>query len=282
MSETEDQVAGAFKTLFNQTRESLGEPTIPSEPVAEQVVAPVETAPDPAAQAPSVASTEPEPPDELTQMRAELASTRSKASESIEWGRKGFLRKSNEADTAKRFLRQALENPEGVSKEEVARFLSGEAGPPAQAPPYQPAYTQAAPPVAPDERMMMDTSQFLFDYGLSETQAKGYMEWIGGPANTLTERDIVPGDHYSTLRHGYERYKESTSRPDPVMVQAAASVARTQREVARSAGGNPARTLPTPEPVAKDPMRDMTVQERVDSGFIEAQFKALAQEWGNR
>lgn len=256
--QTEDSLAAAFKALATGATEPVAAPPAATEPAA-------------STETPAIA--EPAPSDELTALRAELDSTRRNASQSIDWGRKGYLRASNEATTAKRLLKQALENPEGVSKEEVARFLGGS---PAQPEASQNPWSQA--PAVPDERLQMDASQFILDYGLSEKQVGEFTAWMNSPTgqSAVKPRDVVEGDYYSTFRHSWERYKETVA-PDPKVL---ASVARTQREVAKASGA-PSRIMPTPEPEpAPDPMK-LTVQQRIDNGTVDGWFKQLNQEWAN-
>ena len=267
-------IGAAFKAVFAASRpepvEVVTTTVAPGPAQAEQAGTP--------APADSQAS-EAQPSDELTALRAERDAaiaereeTRKKASESISWARSLTLRKSTEADQARQLLTQAQKTGE-LDKESLERFLATGTLPAQSANPYgQP---------APDERMMLDASQFVFDYGLSEKQAESFTTWLGSAASTMTDRDFVAGDHYSTLRHGYERYRQATTKPDPVIAQAAASVARTQREVARAAANPPSKVMPADKPTPQDPMK-MTADERLKSGMVDQWFKELNAEWTSR
>lgn len=240
------------------------------QPVAEQVA-------DTAAPAESQAEESPE----LAQLRAELAAERAekqaltqRSADSIDWARKGFLRKSDEAARAKALLSKAATSGE-LDKAELERFLASAAET------SQPAIPQQSE----QELMAIDASRFAFRYGLGEKQIADFSGWIASPdaQKLITEDDTVTGNHFQTLRNYYERYREATSKPDPVVAQAAGTIARVQREVARAAASPPSRIMPTEAPSSNDsdPMK-LTVQERIDRGIVDGWFKQLTSEWGSK
>ena len=248
------------------------------EPVA-PVGTPAEQAADPAPAAPASTDTQESP--ELVQLRAELAAVREeketlsrRSADSIDWARKGFLRKSTEAAKARELLSKAATSGE-LDKAELERFLASGA---AESQPI-------APQQSEQELMAIDASRFAFRYGLSEKQIADFSGWIASaPAQSaITEDDTVGGNYYQTLRNYYERYREATSKPDPAVAQAAGTIARVQKEVARAAAAPPSRIMPTENPQlpAEDPMK-LTAQERVDRGIVDGWFKQYAQEWMNK
>lgn len=215
----------------------------------------------PSTEQPAGEVAQPEESPELIAMRQELEATRRKASESIDWGRKGYLRKSNELEQAKGLLKRAMSEG-GLSKEEAEAFLAG------QVAENRDASTGQFVAQQPDERQMMDASQFVFDYGLSEKQVNEFTAWLASEKSTVTQRDIVANDHYSTLRHSYEKYRGSLE-PSPLIAKAAATVARTQREVAKAAGNSPGVSLPTPVAPKEDPSKLKPGEQR-DRGYVDA------------
>lgn len=266
--------ADAFRAVFAEARTAS---TLAPEPGPVAPQAAVEQAGTPAP-TPTQAAAVAEPSDELAQLRADLAAAqataeeyRRKGAESIDWARKGFFRKSDEAARATGLLKKAAETGE-LDADELAAFLaSGGVAQP------QPGF-MAQPQPAADERMILDASQFVFDYGLSEKAATDYLNWLNGDGRThLTERDLE-GSHYAQLRHGYEKYRAATAVPDPALTAAAQTVARTQREIARGAAAAPSRVMPTPEPTPPDYSK-MSVKEREDSGLIDQAFRELAQQY---
>jgi hypothetical protein len=239
----------------------------PVEQAVEESPAPTDAAPTPDSQ-------------ELAQLRAELAAAREekeilsrRSADSIDWARKGFLRKSTEAARATELLRKAATSGE-LDKAELERFLASGT---AEAQPTVPQQSE-------QELMAIDASRFAFRYGLSEKQIGEFSGWIAGPdaQKLITEDDTVNGNYYQTLRNYYERYREATSKPDPAVAQAAGAIARVQKEVARAAASPPSRIMPTEAPQAKEDPMKLTAQERVDRGIVDGWFKQYAQEWMNR
>ena len=248
-----------------------------SEPVVEATAAPAPVAEQVGSPAPAESQAAVEESPELTQLRAELEAARTerdsmarRSAESIDWARKGFLRKSDEAARAKALLSRAATSGE-LDKAELERFLASAADP-------QP----TAPQQSEQELMAIDASRFAFRYGLSEKGIQEFSSWIASPTaqSAIAEDDTVAGNYYQTLRNYYERYREATSRPDPAVAQAAGTIARVQREVARAAASPPSRIMPTdaPQAPAEDPMK-LSAQERVDRGIVDGWFKQYSQEW---
>ena len=281
-----EALAGAFATLMGG-----GPPPEPSQPQVAPPVAlePEASLPDATEQsgapgetslAQESAASVPES-QELVALRQEFEAKlqeaearESRAANSLNWARQGFLRKSDEAARAKEILRKAATAGE-LDKEELERFLAA-SGPGIQpqapvAQPYQSVYQPAPLQPEPDERLVHDTNQFLADYRMGEKDASEFTKWIGsGPAN-VTDRDNVPGNHYATLRLLHERWQESKGTA-PVVAQAAASLARTQREVAKAAGSQVGRTAPPPAPAPTD-MSKLSVEDRVKQGLVAEWWK---------
>ena len=268
-------LAEAFQAVFASAKG----PDPVQEPVAVAAVA-VSPQPQVAEQVVEQSATPAEVPPaespELTQLRADLEAARTerdsmarRSAESIDWARKGFLRKSSEAARAREILSRAATSGE-LDKAELERFLASGSGE------LQP----TAPQQSEQELMAIDASKFAFRYGLTEKGIADFSGWIGSPAaqTLISEDDTVNGNYYQTLRNYYERYREATSRPDPAVAQAAGTIARVQKEVARAAAAPPSRVMPTEAPEAIDPMK-MTVQEREDSGLIQKLFSDLTKEY---
>ena len=281
-----EALAGAFATLMGGAK--------PSEPSLSLAAPPVAPEAEPAPPVATDQSGEPgEAPaqqesvgaesQELVALRQdfeaklqEAEQREARAANSLNWARQGFLRKSDEAAKAKELLRKAAAAGE-LDKEELERFLAS--GPSAQpqggipqAPqPYQSVYQPAPYQPEPDERLVHDTNQFLADYRMGEKDASDFTKWIGSGPTNVTDRDNVPGNHYATLRLLHERWQEAKGA-DPVVAQAAASLARTQREVAKAAGSQVGRTAPPPTPPPTD-VSKLSVEDRVKQGLVAEWWK---------
>jgi len=256
-----------------------------SEPIPAQTTGqePPEPEPEPAPEEPAKPKGDTEPdaaaPDDLESLAErlrlkdeELESVRSKATESIRWGRDGYLKKSNELEEARALLKRAVENPDGVDKAEVERFLAGAAkGQDTSTRPFLPL---AAPRLS--DAHAFDIQEFLVESKMGPDKQQEFTQWFQQAAQTgkIPERELASDNVYLILSNAYRRFvSEQDTKPE--VAKAIKSLAKTQKDIAKAAGAAPAKSTPARAPEPPQDFSKMSAKDKRDKGYVDDWLKTV-------